>query len=146
MICHGDFWPGNVILESFDANEVNQAVPRMTVLDWEMCRRGNGATDVGQFAAEAWLLDRFCGERGLLDTFLKSYVAERKMEQEDRRRVAVHFGTHIGYWPTVVKWANQQETREVVRIGGEVTTKAMNGDWDWLERSMLEELFKHLKS
>jgi len=146
MICHGDFWPGNVILESFEANEANQPVPKMTIVDWEMCRRGNGATDVGQFAAEAWLLDRFCGERGLLDTFLKSYVAERKMEKEDCRRVAVHFGTHIGYWPTVVKWANQQETKEVVRIGGEVTTNGMNGDWDWLGRSMLDELFKDSKS
>lgn len=146
MICHGDFWPGNVILKPSESNEANQLVPKMTILDWEMCRRGNGVTDVGQFAAEAWLLDRFCGERGLLDAFLKSYAGERKMEKEDCRRVAVHFGTHIGYWPTVVEWANQQETREVVRIGGEVTAKAMNGDWDWLGRSMLEELFKPSKS
>ena len=146
MICHGDFWPGNVILKSSDANEVNQTVPKMTILDWEMCRRGNGATDVGQFAAEAWLLDRFCGERSLLDTFLKSYVRERRMEKEDCRRVAVHFGKHISYWPTVVDWGNQQETREVVRIGEEVTTKAMNEDWDWLGRSMLAELFKHSNS
>ena len=143
MICHGDFWPGNVMLESSSANEANQAVPKMTIIDWEICRRGNGATDVGQFAAEAWLLDRFRGERGLLDAFLKSYVGERKMEKEDCRRVAVHFGKQISYWPTVVEWANQEETREVVRIGGEIITKAMNGDWDWFGRSMLEELFKN---
>lgn len=115
----------------------------MTVLDWEVCRRGNGATDVGQFAAEAWLLDRFCGGRGLLNSFLKSYVGERKMGKEDCRRVAVHFGKHISYWPTVVEWANQQETREVLIIGGEVATKAMDGDWNWLGRSMLGELFQN---
>ena len=143
MVCHGDFWPGNVILESSEANEAMQAVPRMTILDWEMCRRGNGVTDVGQFAAEAWLLDRFRGERGLLNAFLKAYLGEWKMGKEDCRRVAVHFGTHIGYWPTVVEWASEQDTREVVRIGGEVIAKAMDGDWGWLGRSMLQELFKH---
>lgn len=42
----------------------------MAVVDWEMVRRGCGATDAGQFAAEAWLLERFHGEKGLLGAFL----------------------------------------------------------------------------
>ncbi|KAL9629807.1 MAG: hypothetical protein Q9164_006716, partial [Protoblastenia rupestris] len=47
-ICHGDFWPGNFLV-----NNKNE----LTIVDWEMSRRGCGATDVGQFAAEAYLLD-----------------------------------------------------------------------------------------
>ena len=45
----------------------------MAVVDWEMVRRGCGATDVGQFAAESWLLERFHGGRGLLGAFLGGY-------------------------------------------------------------------------
>jgi hypothetical protein len=65
VVCHGDFWPGNVLV-----GEEGQRGPVLTVVDWEMVRRGCGATDVGQFAAEAWLLDRFRGGRGLLRAFL----------------------------------------------------------------------------
>lgn len=46
------------------------------VVDWELVRRGCGATDVGQFAAESWLLDRFRGGRGLLKAFLEGYQEE----------------------------------------------------------------------
>ena len=63
-MCHGDFWPGNILVGSGQ---------KLTVVDWEMVRRGCGATDVGQFAAEAWLLDRFRGGKGLLPAFLSAY-------------------------------------------------------------------------
>jgi hypothetical protein len=107
-LCHGDFWHGNVLLpagseedilgvqshgEARDkkADEVGDPstvtaeaasayAPRLTVLDWEMSRRGNGATDVGQFAAEAWLLDTFRGGRGLLRAFLSGYAEEWAIE------------------------------------------------------------------
>lgn len=141
MVLHGDFWPGNVLVEDLSKGE-RQAMPKLTVVDWEMCRRGNGVTDVGQFAAEAWLLDRFRGGRGLLDAFLRAYVTERKLGKEDCRRVAVHFGTHIGFWPTVVDWTSKEDTKELVRIGGEVTENAMESEWRWLGRSMLKELFR----
>ncbi len=62
-LCHGDFWPGNVVVNG----------QKLTVVDWEMVRKGCGATDVGQFAAEAWLLDRFRGGRALLRAFLEGY-------------------------------------------------------------------------
>jgi aminoglycoside phosphotransferase (APT) family kinase protein len=141
MVCHGDFWPGNVLVGSLPGPGEKE-MPKLTIVDWEMCRRGNGATDVGQFAAEAWLLDRFRGGMGLLDAFLRAYIKERRLGKEDCGRVAVHFGTHIGFWPTVVDWANEEDTKEVVRIGGEITEKAMEGDWAWLGRSMLKELFR----
>lgn len=141
MLCHGDFWPGNVLVGSLSGSGETET-PSLTIVDWEMCRRGNGATDVGQFAAEAWLLDRFRGGRGLLDVFLRAYVKERRLGKEDCRRVAVHFGIHIGFWPTVVDWASEEDTKEVVRIGGEVTERTIEGDLAWLTRSMLKELFR----
>jgi aminoglycoside phosphotransferase (APT) family kinase protein len=135
--CHGDFWPANVILD--DSEE-----PRLTVIDWEMSRRGNGATDVAQFAAEAWLLDRFRGHKGLMNAFLKAYAATRQIGDEDRVRVAVHFGTHLAYWPTQlqwVQWGNNEETTECVKLGVEIMERAMARDLAWFEGSVLKELF-----
>jgi aminoglycoside phosphotransferase (APT) family kinase protein len=135
--CHGDFWPANVILD--DSEE-----PRLTVIDWEMSRRGNGATDVGQFAAEAWLLDRFRGNKGLTNAFLKAYAATRQIRDEDRVRVAAHFGTHLAYWPTQVQWVqwgNNEETTECVKLGVEIMERAMARDLAWFEGSVLKELF-----
>ncbi|TKA74198.1 hypothetical protein B0A49_06222 [Cryomyces minteri] len=68
-LCHGDFWPGNIVLATASTPR-----PAAMVVDWELVRRGCGATDVGQFAAEAYLLDRFCGNRGLCAAFLDAYA------------------------------------------------------------------------
>ncbi|KAL8654307.1 MAG: hypothetical protein Q9210_001588 [Variospora velana] len=96
-MCMGDFWPGNVLLDERSNNS-------LTVVDWEISRRGCGATDVGQFAAEAYLLDRLRGGKGLLDSFLDSYKKAKGSEgvnvSADRKfiqRVAVHMGVHLGY-------------------------------------------------
>lgn len=61
-ICHGDLNPPNIIFR-----EENLKCGKATIIDWEMARIGNGATDVGQLAAEFYLLDRFRGGRGLED-------------------------------------------------------------------------------
>lgn len=107
----------------------NAQPPTLTLVDWEMTRRGTGATDVGQFAAEAWLLDRFRGQRGLASAFLRSYVEAAKPSEEFLRRVVVHLGTHIAFWPTRVVWGSEEETREVVGIGKEVLEGALEGRW-----------------
>jgi 5-methylthioribose kinase len=138
-VCHGDFWPGNVIVKGGSGIEH----PTLTIVDWEMTRRGNGATDVAQFSAESWLLDRFRGGKGLLKSFLKSYVAEigSNLTIEDRLRVAIHFGTHLAYWPTRVTWGNKEETAECVQFGSEFLRRARSKDTEWLEKSVLGDLF-----
>lgn len=135
VVCHGDFWPGNVLV-----GEGGQRGPVLTVVDWEMVRRGCGATDVGQFAAEAWLLDRFRGGRGLLRAFLAGYVAVTgPLERAFVRRVAVHWGVHVAYWPTMVEWGTRAETAELVKVGLKVIELAMDQDWEGLAES---ELFR----
>jgi hypothetical protein len=136
-ICHGDFWPGNILLS--DHPEAKDL--KLTVVDWEMVRNGNGGTDIGQFAAEAWLLDRTRGDRGLLDAFLKGYLEARKLGREDSIRVAVQFGTHIGFWPTRVGWGTKEETGEIVRIGSEILNHVEAEDWAWLGGSDIGVLF-----
>jgi Ser/Thr protein kinase RdoA (MazF antagonist) len=133
---HGDFWPGNVLVSSLSPL-------KLTIVDWEMSRRGVGATDVGQFAAEAWLLDRFRGGKGLLPAFLRAYAAERRenLKPEDEERVAVQFGTHLAYWAAVVDWGDQSETAECVALGAEFLKRVRNGDDLWLSKSVLKGLF-----
>ena len=132
-VCHGDFWPGNVL--------VSETGEGLMVVDWEMVRRGCGGTDVGQFAAEAWLLDRFRGGRGLLGAFLAGYTEGAGLSRGFLKRVAVHFGTHLAFWPTRVEWGSKEETRECVLLGQEVMKRAVDEDWEWLEESVVKELF-----
>jgi hypothetical protein len=100
-VCHGDIWPAQILLLSENDHATGCEKLNIIIIDWEMTRRGNGATDVAQFAAESWLLDRKHGGRGLLDAFLGAYIIERPLTKADRERVVVHFGAHLGFWPTI---------------------------------------------
>ena len=132
-VCHGDFWPGNVLVSDRG----------LTVVDWEMVRRGCGATDVGQFAAEAYLLDRFRGNRGLLSAFLLGYRQAGKLAASFVQRMAIHMGVHLAFWPTVVPWGSSEETKECVVLGNEIMRKATENNWkDRLKSTLLKDLLK----
>ncbi len=130
-VCHGDFWPGNVLINDQG---------RLTIVDWEMVRRGCGATDVGQFAAEAHLLDRFRGGRGLRVAFLKGYRGARELDNRYLKRVAIHMGVHLAFWPTRVSWGTEEETKEIVELGCELMKRALSQEERWLVGSLLGEL------
>ena len=132
-VCHGDCWPGNFL--------VSDEIDRLTVVDWEMTRRGNGATDVGQFAAEAFLLDRFCGGRGLMPAFIEAYRDTTAISKDFAERIAVNFGTHLAFWPSYVEWGTEEETFEVVSLGAEFLVRVELQDWDWLRKSVLGTIF-----
>ncbi|KAL8788499.1 MAG: hypothetical protein Q9195_007276 [Heterodermia aff. obscurata] len=132
-VCHGDFWPGNVLVSDRG----------LTIIDWEMVRRGCGATDVGQFAAEAYLLDRFSGSRGLLAAFLLGYRQSGKPAVPFIQRVAIHMGVHLAFWPTVVPWGSSEETRECVVLGNEMMKKATEDNWiQLLELTLVKDLLE----
>ena len=73
-MCHGDYWPGNIILPQEGSNHSSGSkslLLPLTVVDWEMTRRdSSGITDLAQFAAEATLLDFFRGPKGFAAAFL----------------------------------------------------------------------------
>lgn len=106
-----------------------------------MSRRGTSATDVGQFAAEAFLLDRFRPlNRQLLPTFLHAYIAARPgLGRKWLERMVVHCATHIAFWPTRVAWADEEGTKELVRIGVEVLRMVEGGQWEGIRGSALFE-------
>ena len=118
-ICHGDFWPGNILLDHHTHMSTTPQFPHLTVIDFEMSRCGNPATDVAQFAAEAWLLDTFRGAKGLLPAFLERYGELNSIEVE---RVAVHMGAHLICWPARLgaEWGDEEAVKECVRTGREL--------------------------
>lgn len=149
-ICHGDFWPGNVLVRQTTTSA--PTTPSMnpfsdvdlTIVDWELTRRGTSATDVGQFAAEAYLLDRFRGGRGLRAAFLSNYLEKRTQDigtvqigREWLLRMAVHWAVHVAFWPTRVEWTNEEGTRGLVKTGVEVLEAVLRGKWLDVSASVL---------
>ncbi|KAF2446192.1 hypothetical protein P171DRAFT_430394 [Karstenula rhodostoma CBS 690.94] len=130
-ICHGDFWPGNVLVRpaAEEGGKVN-----LTVVDWEMTRRGTSATDPAQFLAESFLLDRFCGDRGLAPAFLNAYLSARSSlpDKEWFRRLAIHFAVHVAFWPTRVVWTDRAGTQALVELGKGILRAASESNWDVL--------------
>jgi hypothetical protein len=109
----------------------------------QMVRRGTSATDVGQFAAEAFLLDRFRGGRDLRRDFLTCYFSMRKddfnLGLEWIRRLAVHWAVHIAFWPTRVPWTDEQGTKELVQTGVDVLKAVLQDDMEFVRTSKLFE-------
>jgi thiamine kinase-like enzyme len=133
-VCHGDFWPGNVLARF---NEIRPF--KLTVVDWEMVRRGTSATDVGQFAAEAFLLDRFRGGRKLLPAFLEAYIKARRstLGRTWLRRMVVHWAVHVAFWPTSVIWTDREGTQKLVDIGVGALKSVLEDYWENLMESPL---------
>jgi hypothetical protein len=131
--------PSTVTAEAASAH-----TPRLTVLDWEMSRRGNGATDVGQFAAEAWLLDTFRGGRRLLQAFLSGYAEEvgPRMTEGFAKRAGVHMGVHLAYWPSVIvpAWADEAGTRGILEFGRDLVVGVEDSGVEWMKESVLSDL------
>ena len=122
-----DFYPANALLASDgEAEPVGLAV-----VDWETVRRGSGPTEVGQFAGSAYCPDWFRGGKGLCVAFLAAYRGDRMLDRNFVKRVAVHFGTHLG---------EKEERREVMELGMDVARRADDEDWGWLEQTVLKPL------
>ncbi|KAH7087632.1 kinase-like domain-containing protein [Paraphoma chrysanthemicola] len=140
----GDFWPGNVLVKSSDVdNSTGLTQSNLTVVDWEMVRRGTSATDVAQFAAEAFLLDTYRGNRSLRANFLTAYFRARgndpRLNREWIKRLAVHWAVHIAFWPTRVHWTDDAGTKKLVETGINVLKAVVDDDMDFVGKS---ELFR----
>ena len=103
-VVHGDFWPGNILVSPSPAETTKDF---LAVMDWEGVRLGTGASDVGVFAAEAWLLYHFHStsaraaivepeDFGMLNMFLASYLeATGRVEEEFVREAVLQFAINL---------------------------------------------------
>lgn len=78
----------------------------------------------------------------ILLTSVASIAISPKLNQAFIKRVAIHFGTHLAFWPTVVQWTDEEGTKQIVRLGATVLQRAIDEDWDWLESSALGVLLR----
>ncbi|KAF2740006.1 kinase-like protein [Polyplosphaeria fusca] len=146
-LCHGDFWLPNIQLENQDpatnveeGKEIQLRAPVLTVIDWEMVRVGNGATDAGRFAADSWLLDRFHGDKGMFEAFLKAYLSERPLGQRDKMRLVVHFAVHIIFYSRM-RWTDEEGTAKLVQLGKAMLEAVESEDVKMLHTGPLAQLF-----
>lgn len=118
-VVHGDFWPGNVIVN------VGEDEWTAYVVDWEVCAPGVGALDVGQFTAELETLAAFYPARKPVVDALKSAFDEAYEKQvgglwdkQRRERIArQRAGAHKVGWTPRVPWGKRAMTRAVVQQG-----------------------------
>uniref|UniRef100_A0A0B7KEG1 Aminoglycoside phosphotransferase domain-containing protein n=2 Tax=Bionectria ochroleuca TaxID=29856 RepID=A0A0B7KEG1_BIOOC len=143
-VCHGDLWPGNILVSGL-ADQTQAENPRLTVIDWEVARLGNGVTDVAHFAGEAWLLDHLRGGRGLMKAFLNAYLTERPLSDQEKQRVAAQFGTHITHWPTIYGWIQDKDKAGCISHGNLIIQMVDVMKWDSLKSSELGILFTTTK-
>ena len=117
-VCHGDFWPGNIMLRSNISSKGSSHI--LTVLDWELTRIGNSATDIGQFAAEATILDLLNGnnyQSGLCAAFIRAYfktsavgIGSSETIYAWMTQIAIHYAVHLIVWPSIaVHWAPKED-------------------------------------
>jgi Ser/Thr protein kinase RdoA (MazF antagonist) len=140
-LIHAHFWPGNIVVSDHDQNAQGEiGLPLLTVIDWELARIGNGAIDVGQFMAQAWLLNMFGGGKGLLPAFISGYFQERALGGQLKKRAAVHFAVQLIYHAPSCDWISESNTEEPVEFGRDIL-QMIDGLKGSELKEMLEEMF-----
>ena len=142
-IIHGDYWTGNILV-SQDPTNSNIGINRLYVIDWELSKVAPAIFDIGQMSAEIFLVYHFRKKPEavkLLDAFLGAYGGLESTAA--RCKVSIHFGTHLVVWPIRVPgWGTMGEIETCVKTGAEYIQKGLQGDVNWLKKSILGELFR----
>ena len=119
----GDFWTGNIVVNTHtDASGVTK-VDRIFVIDWEVTKPGLPYLDFGQFVAEMHSLRLFYADtakelvEGALDEFYAAYREGYSIDEKYVRGATAHLGAHLVAWTPVVGWEPREKVREAVLEG-----------------------------
>lgn len=107
---------GNVLVSIKVQDDGTTALDALFIVDWELAKFGPAASDIGQFAAESWLLARFSANpsagSSLLLSFLDGYG---HLTTRENAEVAVHLASHVAVWGSRVPWSEDEaEIRRAV--------------------------------
>ena len=74
------------------------------------------------------MLEFFRGKEGngLLEPFLRAYVSERELREEERWKAAARFAVQVTYWPITGKWGQE-------RIEEALEPSLRPGGWFFME-------------
>ncbi|KAF9969904.1 hypothetical protein BGZ73_007549 [Actinomortierella ambigua] len=153
-LAHGDFWPGNFLVDT-TAGEGNElTIKHMFIVDWELSRYGPAAMDVGQFVAEAFSLNKYrhpCED--IMTSFLEAYckIYGDRLTTTDIKTAMIHCGGHLMAWTPYTGWFNDHKdhaamAKEITLIGAELIKHAWMEDWAWIRReTCFRVMVDHLK-
>ncbi|KAF9954499.1 hypothetical protein BGZ72_004554 [Mortierella alpina] len=153
-LAHGDFWPGNFLVDTLTGAGDEITLQHIFIVDWEMSRYGPAAMDLGQFMAEAFSLNMYrlpCEE--LMTSFLESYckIYGDRLTVKDLKTAVIHCGGHLMAWTPYTGWFKEGDdhdakAREITLIGAEFVKRAWNEDWAWVrQETAFRVLVDHLK-
>ncbi|KAF8988035.1 hypothetical protein BGZ52_001271 [Haplosporangium bisporale] len=153
-LAHGDFWPGNFLVDSATGEGNEITIKHMYIVDWEMSRYAPAAMDLGQFIAEAFSLNKYrhpCEE--LMTSFLEAYckIYGDRLTTTDLKTAVIHCGGHLMSWTPYTGWFKEDEghdakTKEITLIGAEFIKRAWIEDWAWVrQETAFRVMVDHLK-
>ena len=95
---------------------------RLVILDWELAKLGISAADIGQFAAEAHLLQRYAQDhkpgKALVSSFIKSYETASRGDPTiyttlfNPDEIAACAAAHMAVWGVVGQWNVEDSVKE----------------------------------
>ncbi|KAF9081666.1 hypothetical protein BGX29_004362, partial [Mortierella sp. GBA35] len=153
-LAHGDFWPGNFLVDTATGEGNEITIKRTYIVDWEMSRYAPAAMDLGQFIAEAFSLNKYrhpCEE--LMTSFLEAYckIYGDRLTTTDLKTAVIHCGGHLMSWTPYTGWFKEDEghdakTKEITLIGAEFIKRAWIEDWAWVrQETAFRVMVDHLK-
>ncbi|PFH50967.1 hypothetical protein AMATHDRAFT_143692 [Amanita thiersii Skay4041] len=124
----GDFWPGNMAVCATNEN----ALQRVYMLDWEICRPGLAGIEIGQFCSEIDCVRHFypqykAAATKVISAFRDAYDRVGKPEKSVWIMGSVHWGTHLVVTAPRAGWGGREATRKVVEAGKKIIVQAHNG-------------------
>ncbi|KAF9908518.1 hypothetical protein BX616_000123 [Lobosporangium transversale] len=153
-LAHGDFWPGNFLIDIAPGEGNEITIKHMFIVDWEMSRYAPAAMDLGQFIAEAFSLNKYrhpCEE--LMTSFLEAYcrMYGDRLTTTDLKTAVIHCGGHLMAWTPYTGWFKEDEghdakAKEITLIGAEFIKRAWIEDWAWVrQETAFRVMVDHLK-
>ncbi|KAG0250835.1 hypothetical protein DFQ27_009173 [Actinomortierella ambigua] len=153
-LAHGDFWPGNFLVDSVPGEGDEITIKHIYIVDWELSRYAPAAMDLGQFMAEAYSLNKYrhpCEE--LMTSFLEAYcrVYGDRLTTTDLKTAVIHCGAHLMSWTPYTGWFKQDDehdakSKEIALIGAKFIKHAWTEDWAWVrQETAFRVMVDHLK-
>ncbi|KAK6513871.1 hypothetical protein TWF506_008302 [Arthrobotrys conoides] len=119
IVIMGDFWTGNVLANLTETGELES----LYIVDWEMIRPADAATEISQMLAEVWEAGEFgknsdakSAAKSLSEGLCSAYKSQAgKIPEDMLKEVMLAAGAHIVVWSELgfAKYGDERKFKEV---------------------------------